>query len=446
MNSNKLTENIKDVLSEKIADRKIVAGVIGLGYVGLPLAVAIAKAGFRTLCFDVKKEKVDSVNKGCSYIGDVAGSDLNILVGKGMLSATTDFRALDKADFVVICVPTPLDARRQPDISYVESSVKSVAEYLRKGMMVVLESTTYPGTTEELVKPILESTGLKSGKDFYLGFSPERVDPGNAAYNTQNIPKVVGGHGADATELISSMYEAILDDKVFRVSSPAVAEMSKMLENSYRNVNIGLINEFAVFCNEIGIDIWEVIDAAKTKPFGFTPFYPGPGLGGHCIPVDPCYLNYKASAYNFRFSTIEASMEINDNMPVYCVKRIEEMLGRRFGKPLKGSRILILGVAYKPDIDDCRESPAPRIIDSLRAKGADIIFFDPYVSGFFYNGRTYGGERNLTAELMESVDMAVVITALSKVDYEFVRRHAKAVFDTRNALRNITDRSNIELL
>ena len=445
MNSNKLTENIKDVLSEKIADRKIVAGVIGLGYVGLPLAVAIAKAGFRTLCFDVKKEKVDSVNKGCSYIGDVAGSDLNILVGKGMLSATTDFRALDKADFVVICVPTPLDARRQPDISYVESSVKSVAEYLRKGMMVVLESTTYPGTTEELVKPILESTGLKSGKDFYLGFSPERVDPGNAAYNTQNIPKVVGGHGADATELISSMYEAILDDKVFRVSSPAVAEMSKMLENSYRNVNIGLINEFAVFCNEIGIDIWEVIDAAKTKPFGFTPFYPGPGLGGHCIPVDPCYLNYKASAYNFRFSTIEASMEINDNMPGYCVKRIEEMLGRRFGKPLKGSRILILGVAYKPDIDDCRESPAPRIIDSLRAKGADIIFFDPYVSGFFYNGRTYGGERNLTAELMESVDMAV-ITAHSKVDYEFVRRHAKAVFDTRNALRNITDRSNIELL
>ena len=330
MNSNKLTENIKDVLSEKIADRKIVAGVIGLGYVGLPLAVAIAKAGFRTLCFDVKKEKVDSVNKGCSYIGDVAGSDLNVLVGKGMLSATTDFRALDKADFVVICVPTPLDAHRQPDISYVESSVKSVAEYLRKGMMVVLESTTYPGTTEELVKPILESTGLKSGKDFYLGFSPERVDPGNAAYNTQNIPKVVGGLGADATELISSMYEAILDDKVFRVSSPAVAEMSKMLENSYRNVNIGLINEFAVFCNEIGIDIWEVIDAAKTKPFGFTPFYPGPGLGGHCIPVDPCYLNYKAGAYNFRFSTIEASMEINDNMPGYCVKRIEEILGRRF--------------------------------------------------------------------------------------------------------------------
>lgn len=446
MNSNKLTENIKDVLSEKIADRKIVAGVIGLGYVGLPLAVAIAKAGFRTLCFDVKKEKVDSVNKGCSYIGDVAGSDLNVLVGKGMLSATTDFRALDKADFVVICVPTPLDAHRQPDISYVESSVKSVAEYLRKGMMVVLESTTYPGTTEELVKPILESTGLKSGKDFYLGFSPERVDPGNAAYNTQNIPKVVGGLGADATELISSMYEAILDDKVFRVSSPAVAEMSKMLENSYRNVNIGLINEFAVFCNEIGIDIWEVIDAAKTKPFGFTPFYPGPGLGGHCIPVDPCYLNYKAGAYNFRFSTIEASMEINDNMPGYCVKRIEEILGRRFCKPLKDSRILILGVAYKPDIDDCRESPAPRIIDSLRAKGADIVFFDPYVSVFFYNGRTYVGERNLTAELMESVDMAVVITAHSKVDYEFVRRHAKAVFDTRNALRNITDRSNIELL
>jgi len=342
-----------------------------------------------------------------------------------MISATTDFRALDKADFVVICVPTPLDARRQPDISYVESSVKSVAEYLRKGMMVVLESTTYPGTTEELVKPILESTGLKSGKDFYLGFSPERVDPGNAAYNTQNIPKVVGGHGADATELISSMYEAILDDKVFRVSSPAVAEMSKMLENSYRNVNIGLINEFAVFCNEIGIDIWEVIDAAKTKPFGFTPFYPGPGLGGHCIPVDPCYLNYKASAYNFRFSTIEASMEINDNMPVYCVKRIEEMLGRRFGKPLKGSRILILGVAYKP-LEKLVLAFDAQWTGWSAYKSLDIEFlsetlapFNQYIEKNYSNSWTFhlGAQYDLTNRFQVRAGMMVDTTPVSKTHY-----------------------------
>lgn len=440
------TNNIREILLEKIANREIVAGVLGLGYVGLPLAVEIAKAGFRTIGFDVRKEKVDSVNQGHNYIGDVADSDLKTLVKKGMLAATTDFSEIGKVDFVAICVPTPLDAHRQPDISHVESSAKSIAEHLHKGMMVVLESTTYPGTTEELVKPILESSGLKCGEDFYLGFSPERVDPGNAIYNTKNIPKVIGGLGADAGELISAMYEAVLDNKVFRTSSPAAAEMVKMLENSYRNVNIGLINEFAIFCNEMGIDVWEVIEAAKTKPFGFAPFYPGPGLGGHCIPVDPCYLNYKAGAYDFRFSMIEASMEVNDRMPEYCVERIGDMLNRRFRKSLNGSKILILGIAYKQDIDDCRESPAIRIIDKLRTEGVDTIFFDPYVPRLLHRGKIYEGEKELTSELIQSVDMVVIATSHSNVDYEFVRRHAKAIFDTRNATKYLTDRSNIEML
>lgn len=446
MNYTKFSDNIRKILLKKIADREIVAGVVGLGYVGLPLAVETAKAGFKTIGFDVKKEKVDSINRGHNYIGDVADSDLKMLVEKGMLVATTDFSETSRVDFVAVCVPTPLDAHRQPDISYVESSVKSIAEHLHKGMMVVLESTAYPGTTEELVKPILESSGLKCGEDFYLGFSSERVDPGNAIYKTKNIPKVVGGLGADAGEIISAMYEAVLENKVFRASSPAVAEMSKMLENAYRNVNIGLVNEFAIFCNRMGIDVWEVIEAAKTKPFGFAPFYPGPGLGGHCIPVDPCYLNHKASAYNFRFSTIEASTQVNDRMPAYCVERIGEILGRRFRKPLDGSKILILGVAYKPDSDDYRESPAIRIIDKLRTEGADIMFFDPYIPRFIHRGNVYEGERELTAELIRRADMVVIATPPRKVDYEFVRRHAKAVFDTRNATKDLADRSNIELL
>lgn len=437
--------SVREILLKKIADREIIAGVIGLGYVGLPLAVEMAKAKFRTIGFDLKKEKVDSINQGHNYIGDVADSDLKMLVENGMLVATTDFCEIGKVDFVAICVPTPLDVHRQPDISHVESSVKSIAQHLHKGMIVVLESTTYPGTTEELVKPILESSGLKCGEDFYLGFSPERVNPGSAI-SLLSMPKVVGGLGTDAGELISAMYEAVLENKVFRTSSPTVAEMAKMLENSYRNVNIGLINEFAIFCNKMGVDIWEVIETAKTKPFGFTPFYPGPGVGGHCIPVDPCYLNYKAGAYDFRFSTIEASTKVNDRMPEYCVKRIGDILNHRFRKPLNGSRILILGIAYKPDIDDCRESPAIRIIDKLRTEGADTIFFDPYVCKFRHCGKTYEGVKELTAQLIQSVDMVVITTSHSNVDYEFVWHHAKAIFDTRNATKHLTDRNNIEIL
>lgn len=436
---------MKSELLKKIQDKEIVAGVVGLGYVGLPLAVEKAKAGFKTIGFDVQKEKVDMVNKGENYIGDVVDSDLAALVKNGMLKATSDFSALKDVDFVAICVPTPLDAHQQPDISYVESSAKSIAQFLHKGMMVVLESTTYPGTTEELIKPILESSGLKCGEDFYLGFSPERVDPGNAVYKTKNTPKVVGGLGEDASEVISAMYEAVLQNKVFRASSPAVAEMTKILENTYRNINIGLINELAILCNIMKIDLWEVIEAAKTKPFGFTPFYPGPGIGGHCIPLDPYYLSWKAREYGFHTSMIEASMMVNDSMPEYCVSRAGDILNR-FKKSLKGSKVLVLGVAYKQDIDDYRESPAIRVIDVLKSEGADVVFYDPYIPKFREHGEWYVGENELTEDLVKSADLVIITASHSNVDYEMVQRNAKAIFDTKNVTKNLKDKSNIEVL
>ena len=436
---------MKKELLKKISQKEIKAGVVGLGYVGLPLALEKAKAGFKTIGFDVQKEKVDMVNKGVNYIGDIVDSDLAALVSDGMLSATTDFSKLKDVDFAAICVPTPLDAHQQPDISYVESSAKAIAGYLHKGMMVVLESTTYPGTTEELIKPILESSGLKCGVDFYLGFSPERVDPGNAIYKTKNTPKVVGGVGEDAVEVISAMYEAILQNKVFRASSPAVAEMTKILENTYRNINIGLINELTILCNRMNIDIWEVIEAAKTKPFGFTAFYPGPGLGGHCIPLDPYYLSWKAREYGFHTSMIEASMMVNDRMPEYCVARAGDILNR-FRKSLNGSKVLVLGVAYKQDIDDYRESPAIRVIDNLKREGADVIFFDPYIPRFREHGKVYVGEKELTEELVKSADLVVITASHSNVDYEMVQRNAKAIFDTKNVTKDLADKSNIEVL
>ena len=437
---------MKNTLLKKIEDRAIVAGVVGLGYVGLPLAVEKAKAGFRTIGFDVQKQKVDMVNSGHNYIGDVVDADLQRLVSEGMLSATSDFSFIRDVDFVAICVPTPLDDHQQPDISYVRSSAEAVAEYLHPGMMVVLESTTYPGTTEELIKPILEKSGLKCGQDFYLGFSPERVDPGNLIYKTKNTPKVVGGLGADASEVISAMYEAVLQGSVFRASSPAVAEMTKILENTYRNINIGLINELAILCNRMGIDLWEVIEAAKTKPFGFTPFYPGPGLGGHCIPLDPYYLSWKAREYGFHTSMIEASMMVNDRMPEYCVSRAADMLNRRFAKALNGAKVLVLGVAYKQDIDDYRESPAIEVYMNLRKEGADVCFFDPFIPEFRHKGETVKGEPELTAELLENCDLVVVTAAHTKVDYDFVQAHAKAIFDTKNVMKAVSARDNIEVL
>lgn len=437
---------MKQIIMGKISNKDIVVGVVGLGYVGLPLAVEKAKAGFKTIGFDIQPEKVEMVNKGINYIGDVVDDELEEIVSSGKLSATSDFSFIKNVDFIAICVPTPLDAHQQPDISYVESSAKEIAKYLKKEVMVVLESTTYPGTTEEILKPILEEgSGLKCGEDFYLGFSPERVDPGNLIFKTKNTPKVVGAIGQDATDVISAMYRAVLEGDVHTVSSPAIAEMEKILENTYRNINIGLVNELAILCNKMGINIWEVIDAAKSKPYGFQAFYPGPGLGGHCIPLDPYYLSWKAREYGFHTSMIESSMMINDKMPEYCAERSSKILNR-FKKAMNGSKILILGVAYKQDIDDYRESPAIRVIEELEKEGAVVVYFDPYVSEYKEHGVVKKGEPELTVELIESADLVIVTTAHTNVDYSFVQKHAKAIFDTKNAMKQVQSRENIELL
>ncbi len=437
---------MKQILLDKIAKKEIVVGVIGLGYVGLPLAVEKAKAGFQTIGFDEQPAKVEMVNQGHNYIGDVVDKDLKRLVDEGLLSATSDFSFIKDVDFIAICVPTPLDIHQEPDLSCVRDSTAEIAKYLKKNTMVVLESTTYPGTTEELVRPILEKgSGLRCGEDFYLGFSPERVDPGNLIYKTKNTPKVVGGIGRDATEVIASMYRSVLEGDVKEVSSPAIAEMEKILENTYRNINIGLINELAMLCNEMGISIWEVIDAASTKPYGFQPFYPGPGLGGHCIPLDPYYLSWKARDYVFHTSIIECSMIINDRMPSYCVDRAGRILNR-FQKALNGSRVLVLGVAYKQDIDDYRESPALRVIEELEKTGAEVVYFDPWVRQYRYKGTTRNSEQELTQELLESADLVMVTAAHTNVDYEFVQQHAAAVFDTKNVMKALKNRENIEVL
>ena len=436
----------KENLLKKIEKRDIVVGVVGLGYVGLPLAVEKAKAGFKTIGFDIQDQKVDMVNSGVNYIGDVVNEDLKEIVDKGLLSATNDFSFIKDVDFVAICVPTPLDVHQQPDISYVRSSTEAIAKYMKKGTMVVLESTTYPGTTEELIKPILEEgSGMVCGTDFYLGFSPERVDPGNLIYNTKNTPKVVGAIGDDALEVIAAMYRAVLDSDVHTVSSPAIAEMEKILENTYRNINIGLVNELAILCNKMNINLWEVIDAAKTKPYGFQAFYPGPGLGGHCIPLDPYYLSWKAREYGFHTSMIEASMMINDRMPEYTVERASNILNR-YKKSLNGSKVLVLGVAYKQDIDDYRESPALEVIDILLSKGTNAQYYDPYVAVYKHKGESYTGEEELTKELLESADLVLITTSHTTVDYNFVQQHAKFIFDTKNAMKAVENRDNIELL
>lgn len=437
---------MKQRLLKKIKCKEIKVGVVGLGYVGLPLAVEKAEAGFKTIGFDVQKEKVDMVNAGHNYIGDVVDSDLKKIVEEGMLQATSDFGFIKDVDFIAICVPTPLDKHQQPDISYVKASAGEISKYLTCDTIVVLESTTYPGTTEELVKTILEyGSGLKCGKDFYLGFSPERVDPGNLIYKTKNTPKVVGGVGKDATEVIASMYRAVLEGDVYEVSSPAIAEMEKILENTYRNINIGLINELAMLCDRMGISIWEVIDAAKTKPYGFQAFYPGPGLGGHCIPLDPYYLSWKAREYGFHTSMIESSMMINDRMPEYCVDRAARLLNK-YEKALKGSRVLVIGVAYKQDIDDYRESPALDVIEILKKSGAFVEYYDPWVSQYKYHGVVEKGLCEITPETVSTYDLLMITAAHTNVDYEMLQKNAKLIFDTKNVMKVISQRENIVVL
>ena len=432
-------------LKQKLLNRSATMGVIGLGYVGLPLAVEKAKAGFHVFGFDIQKEKVDMVNEGHNYIGDVVNEDLAAIVASGNLKATTDYSLVAGCDCVCIAVPTPLDKHQQPDISYVKASTKSLVPYLHRDMLIVLESTTYPGTTEELLKPILESTGLKCGVDFYLAFSPERVDPGNLIYKTKNTPKVVGGITPNCTDIAATMYEMVLEAPVHRVSSPAIAEMEKILENTYRNINIGLVNELAMLCDKMGISVWEVIDAAKTKPYGFQAFYPGPGLGGHCIPLDPYYLSWKAREYGFHTSMIESSMIITDRMPEYCVERAMYILNRK-KRAINGAKVLVLGVAYKQDIDDYRESPAIRVIEHLLRVGAEVEFYDPWVKEFREGELRMIGLQELTETSLAQTDLVMVTAAHSNVDYSLVQRNAKVIFDTKNAMKTVADRGNIEVL
>ncbi len=437
---------MKEILLQKIKNRDICVGVVGLGYVGLPLAVEIAKNQFKTLGFDINKEKVSLINAGINYIQDVQNETLAEVVDKKFLYATTDFSCLKSCNFIIICVPTPLDKHQQPDISYIRSSVEVISQYLEKNTVVVLESTTYPGTTEDLVKSILEEkSGLKCETDFYLGFSPERVDPGNKTYKTHNTPKVVGGIGKDANFIIAEMYREVLDSEIFEVSSPAVAEMEKILENTYRNVNIGLINEMAMLCNEMGISIWEVIDAAKTKPYGFHAFYPGPGLGGHCIPLDPCYLSWKAREYGFHTTMIENSMMINDRMPEYCIERASKLLNS-FGKSLNGSKVLILGISYKEDVADYRESPAIKVIQALIREKALVNFYDPYVPEYINGEVVMEGLTEITPQITASYDLVIITTAHTNIDYCMIQENANLIFDTRNVMKNIVKRDNIEVL
>jgi len=422
-------------LKNKIEDRTAVLGVIGLGYVGLPLAVEMARAGFKVIGFDVQAKKVEMVNEGHNYIGDIIDDDLTRLSASGRLLATSDYSFLEQCDCISICVPTPLDIYQQPDISYVNSSAESVALYAHKGMLVVLESTTYPGTTEEIIQPLLEQKGLNIGQDVFLAFSPERVDPGNKQFKTKNTPKVVGGVTKNCTDLAAQLYSSFLEGGITRVSSPKVAEMEKILENTFRNINIALANEMAVLCDRMGIPVWEVIDAAKTKPYGYMAFYPGPGLGGHCIPLDPFYLTWKARAYNYHTRLIEIAGEINNAMPEYIIERISRILNRA-KKPLNGSRIFLLGVAYKPDIDDSRESPVLKIIALLEKEGAQIDCNDPYIPHFKVGSREYDSVK-ITGKSLKEADIVVVTTNHSCYDMDFIARNSQAIFDTRNATKNM---------
>ena len=423
-------------LLEKIKSKVAKVGVIGLGYVGLPLAVEKAKAGFQVLGFDIQPEKVDKINRGENYIGDVVPEELSTLSQNGHLSATGDFSRIRECDVLAICVPTPLDEFKQPDLSYVVNTAKTIASYLHKNMLVVLESTTYPGTTEEVLLPILSASGLEVGKDFYLAYSPERVDPGNLRYKTKNTPKVVGGCTPLCLEHAKALYEAVLEAPVFTVSSPKEAEMAKILENTFRIVNCALANEMAIVCRKLGVNVWEVIDAAATKPFGFMPFYPGPGVGGHCIPIDPYYLTYKARSVDYHTRLIELAGEINDFMPEYVTSRLQDLLNEQ-EKPLKNSKILLLGIAYKGDVDDVRESPALKVWSQLEAKGAEVIYHDPYCQFVRRKGQIYHSHP-LDKELVKGVDAVVITTAHTRgVDYKMVVAAASIVLDTKNIVTKI---------
>jgi UDP-N-acetyl-D-glucosamine dehydrogenase len=428
--------SLVSTLHEKITSRRARTGVVGLGYVGLPLAVEFAKSGFRTTGIDLDPRKIDAIRRGQSYIPDVQTSDVTALTTAGMLDATTDFSVVRELDTLNICVPTPLRKTKDPDMSYIVSAVESIAKHLRPGTLVSLESTTYPGTTDEVVQPLLEATGLKAGKDFFLAFSPERVDPGNPTFQTHNVPKVVGGLTPDCAMLAGALYGTAIET-IVPVSSTRVAEMVKLLENTFRAVNIGLVNELALMCDRMNIDVWEVVDAAKTKPFGFMAFYPGPGLGGHCIPIDPFYLSWKAKQSGFDPRFIELAGHINAGMPHYVVDKVGEALNTR-KKAINGSKILVAGIAYKRDIDDMRESPALDVMGLLHEKGALVSYTDPHVP--HVDAKEWTGNKaiesvNAGPGSFGRYDCVVIVTDHRSFDYKALVAEADLVVDTRNAIK-----------
>lgn len=433
------------VLEKKLREREAKIAVIGLGYVGLPLAVEKAKAGFTVVGIERKKKRVDMVNQGKNYIPDVINLELERVVEEGKLRATQDFEVISKVDVICICVPTPLTKNKEPDVQYIQGVTDKFIPYLRKEQLIVLESTTYPGTTEEVILPRLQRKDLKVGEDFYLAYSPERIDPGNKKYRMNNIPKVVGGITKRCTYLARVLYEQVVKEKVYSVSSTRVAEMEKLLENVFRNVNIALVNEMTLLSNRMGINIWEVIEAAKTKPYGFMPFYPGPGLGGHCIPIDPFYLAWKAKEYDFNTRFIELAAEINNRMPYHIVDRLSRVLNEH-RECLNGSKILILGVTYKKNIGDLRESPVLKIIQLLEEEKAKVSYHDPHIPNFLFQNRRYESVK-LRKDAIRSADLVLISTDHDFYNYEEIVEEAKLVFDTRNATRNVTrGRDKIHLL
>jgi UDP-N-acetyl-D-glucosamine dehydrogenase len=430
-----------ETLADKIAARTARVGIVGLGYVGLPLAVEYAKAGFRVTGIDLIESKIARINAGDSYVQDVPSSEVDSLVNAGKLTATTDFSVIAELDTINICVPTPLRKTKDPDMSYIVSACQEIAKYFHPGMLAILESTTYPGTTEEVVLPMLAQNGLQVGRDFFLCFSPERVDPGNPKFQTRNIPKVVGGITPECTKMGAAFYSQALEN-VVPVSSTQVAEMVKLLENTFRMINIGLVNELAIMCDRMGINIWEVIDAAATKPFGFMPFYPGPGLGGHCIPIDPFYLSWKTRQAGIEARFIDLAGYINGQMPHFVVEKVQNALNDA-GKAVKGSRIHILGVAYKRDIDDVRESPALDIIHLLERRGATVTYSDPYVPSIRIEERMMLATDAVAASA--EADCTVIITDHRNVDYSQIVSGAKLIVDTRNALRGVQSEKVVRL-
>ncbi|NPV67669.1 MAG: nucleotide sugar dehydrogenase [Anaerolineae bacterium] len=431
----------REALLQRIEDRTARIGVIGMGYVGLPLAVEFGRAGYRVLGVDPQTKKVDQLNRGQSYIPDVPTETVAALVREGRLSATTEYAPLREMDAVLICVPTPLRKTKDPDMSYIYAATESLAPFMHRDMIVVLESTTYPGTTDEVIVPQLtEPAGLKVGEDVFIAFSPERVDPGNRVYQTRNTPKVVGGVTPACTEIVAALYTKAID-RVVPVSSPRTAEMVKLLENTFRAVNIGLVNEMAIMCDKLGVNVWEVIEAASTKPFGFMPFYPGPGLGGHCIPIDPLYLSWKLKALNYNARFIELASEINTSMPYYVVNKVASALNDE-GKAVRGSRIAVLGVAYKKDIDDVRESPALDVIHLLEEKGASVTYHDPYIPSIKLDGRALQSVE-LTADWLAKADAVVWVTDHSAYDRQWILDNARLVVDTRNATKGFSGKARV---